>query len=98
LANWSDVGCIDAFLARQASRYGALAVPTIVLSGDRDPLVPPEKHAMKLAAATPVAKVEVLKGFGHMLHHAAADRIAAVVEEMSEGLREREAKAGASIK
>jgi pimeloyl-ACP methyl ester carboxylesterase len=98
LANWSDVGCIDAFLAQQASRYGALAAPTIVLSGDRDPLVPPEKHAMKLAVATPVVKVEVLKGFGHMLHHAAADRVAAVVEEMSEGLRDRGAKAGASIK
>jgi hypothetical protein len=27
----------------------------------------------------------VLKGFGHMLHHAAADRIAAAVEELFQG-------------
>ena len=52
---------------------------------------------MKLAELAPVAKVQVLEGFGHMLHHAAADRIAAVVEEMSEGLRKEAPKAGAPI-
>lgn len=83
LANWADVGGLDAFLARQAARYGALATPTVALTGDRDPLVPPEHHAMRFAAAVPAAKIEILHGFGHMLHHAAADRVAAAVEEMA---------------
>jgi pimeloyl-ACP methyl ester carboxylesterase len=83
LANWADVGGLEAFLAHQADRYGELTAPTIALTGDRDPLVPPEHHAMKLAAAVPAAKVEVLPGFGHMLHHAAADRVAAAVEEVA---------------
>jgi pimeloyl-ACP methyl ester carboxylesterase len=87
LANWADVGCIDGFLAQQAIRYGSLAAPTIALSGDHDPLVPPDKHAMKLAAATPVVKVEVLEGFGHMLHHAAADSVAAAVESVIQSLQ-----------
>lgn len=83
LANWADVGCLDKFLAQQAARYSKLTVPTVALTGDQDPLVPAEHHAMKLAAAVPVAKVEVLPGFGHMLHHAAADRVAAAVEEVA---------------
>ena len=46
---------------------------------------------MKLAAATPMVKVEVLPGFGHMLHHAAADRVAAAVEELSRSVQQRAA-------
>lgn len=91
LANWGDVGCLDGFLAQQATRYGGLATPTIALTGDSDPLVPPKDHVVKLAAATPVVKVEVLPGFGHMLHHAAADRVAAAVEELSRSVEQRAA-------
>ena len=83
LANWADVGCLEAFLAEQAKRYSALVVPTIVLNGDKDPVVPPPDHSMKLAAAAPSVKLMVLPGFGHMLHHAAADRVAAAVDELA---------------
>jgi pimeloyl-ACP methyl ester carboxylesterase len=85
MANWADVGCLEAFLERQVERYGALAAPTIVLAGDRDPVVPPAGHCEKLAAAAPHVKLIVLPGFGHMLHHAAADRVVAAVEEVSVG-------------
>jgi pimeloyl-ACP methyl ester carboxylesterase len=83
LANWADVGGLDTFLARQAERYGALAAPTRIFAGDRDPLVPPAKHCVKLAASAPNAKVTILPGFGHMLHHDAADLVVAAVEEMA---------------
>ena len=83
MANWADVGCLEAFLERQVQRYGTLAAPTIVLAGDCDPLVPPSRHCEKLAAAAPGVKVVVLPGFGHMLHHAAADRVVAAVEEVA---------------
>jgi len=82
LANWADVGRLDGFLARQVERYRTLAAPTIAIAGDRDPLVRPAHHCMKLAAAAPSVKLELLPGFGHMLHHAAADRVAAAVEEI----------------
>jgi pimeloyl-ACP methyl ester carboxylesterase len=81
--NWADVGCLEEALARQAERYGTLSVPTIVLNGDRDPLVPPEKHGMKLAAAAPSVKFTVLPGLGHMLHHAAPEIVAEAVEELA---------------
>ncbi len=83
--NWADVGCLEQVLEQQVSRYGALNVPTIVFNGDKDLLVPPEKHALKLAAVAPCVTVNVLPGFGHMLHHAAADRIAAAVAQLAAG-------------
>ena len=86
IANWAEIGVLDPFLRKQIDRYAALRAPTILISGDRDPLVPPQDHAAKVAELASFAKVEVLKGFGHMLHHAAADRIAAAVEELVQGL------------
>jgi pimeloyl-ACP methyl ester carboxylesterase len=83
MANWADVGSLDAFLERQVARYATLAVPTIVVAGDRDPFVPTERHGEKLAAASPRVKLIVLPGFGHMLHHAAADRVVAAVDELT---------------
>jgi len=83
LANWADVGGLDSFLRRQVARYGELAVPTIALNGDRDPLVRPEHHALQLAAVAPVVEVTIVPGFGHMLHHAAADRVAAAIEAVA---------------
>ncbi len=85
MANWADVGCLDAFLERQAPRYATLIAPTIVFAGDRDPFAPAARHGEKLAAAAPNVKLIVLPGFGHMLHHAAADRVVAAVEEVSAG-------------
>lgn len=85
MANWAEIGVLDPFLRSQIDRYSTLRVPTIVLNGDRDPLVPAD-HAVSLAERAPLVKAEVLKGFGHMLHHAAAERVAAAVEELSQGL------------
>jgi pimeloyl-ACP methyl ester carboxylesterase len=82
-ANWADVGCLEDFLGRQEQRYGALAGPVIVLAGDCDPVVPPAGHCEKLAAAAACVKLVVLEGYGHMLHHAAADRVVAAVDEIA---------------
>ncbi|WP_327066368.1 alpha/beta fold hydrolase [Kitasatospora sp. NBC_01302] len=43
----------------------AIACPTLVLTGDRDPYAGPE-HADELAAVIPGARVRVLPGAGHM--------------------------------
>jgi pimeloyl-ACP methyl ester carboxylesterase len=57
-----------------------------VLAGDRDPFVPAARHGEKLAAAAPGVKLVVLPGFGHMLHHAAADRVVEAVDELAGAL------------
>lgn len=83
LANAADVGHLEAFLRLQAPRYVTLAAPTIIIAGDGDTVVSPRQHCMELAAVVPHAKLTVLPGFGHMLHHAAADRVIAAVEELA---------------
>ena len=55
------------------SRIGA---PTLVLAGDRDPIVPP-RNARLLARRIPAAQLELVPGAGHLLlldqpHHCAA--------------------------
>jgi pimeloyl-ACP methyl ester carboxylesterase len=82
LANARDMAGLQAFLARQEARYGTLKAPTLIVTGDRDPVVPPPHHALALAAAVPSAKLIVLPGVGHMPHHAAPELIVAAVEEL----------------
>jgi pimeloyl-ACP methyl ester carboxylesterase len=80
MAHWTDIAKLEAFLARQAARYGKLTAPTTAIAGDRDTLVPMPFHSGQLAAAAPHVKLVVLNGYGHMLHHAAAERVVAAVE------------------
>jgi pimeloyl-ACP methyl ester carboxylesterase len=82
LANACDVGDLKSYLVEQASRYPKLETPTIVITGDRDAIVSPRQHAMEFAAAAPDAKLSILPGIGHMLHHVAAERIVAAIEEL----------------
>jgi pimeloyl-ACP methyl ester carboxylesterase len=81
LANARDVDDLRVFLAREAKRYGTLATPITVMTGDRDMVVAPQRHAMAFAAAVSGARLEVLPGIGHMLHHVATDRVIAEIEE-----------------
>lgn len=46
------------------SRLGSLSVPTLVLTGDSDRLVP-EENSRRLAGLIPGARLEVLPGAGH---------------------------------
>lgn len=92
LANARDVADLKGNLALQVSRYATLAAPTVVITGDRDLVVPPRQHALAFARAVPKAKLVVLLGVGHMLHHAAAERVIAEIEALvaNWGLANRE--------
>jgi pimeloyl-ACP methyl ester carboxylesterase len=79
LANARDVADLKENLAVQAARYPSLAVPTVVMTGDCDRIVPSRRHAVAFAAAVPAAKLVVLPGIGHMLHHVAAERVIAEI-------------------
>jgi pimeloyl-ACP methyl ester carboxylesterase len=82
LANARDVAALKSNLKAQAARYHTIAAPTLIMTGDRDLIVPPKDHAIACAAAVPNAKLVVLPGIGHMLHHAAADRVIAEIEAL----------------
>lgn len=83
LANARDIAGLHAFLTLQATRYGTLKVPTLIVTGDRDSIVSPRVHALALAAAMPRAKLVVLRGVGHMPHHVDPDRIVAEIERLT---------------
>jgi pimeloyl-ACP methyl ester carboxylesterase len=83
LANARDMADLSSNLGAQAARYAAIAVPTVIMTGDRDLIVPPQQHAIACASAVPNARLVVLPGIGHMLHHAAADRVIAEIEALA---------------
>lgn len=59
-----------------AERLAALRVPTLILHGETDLLVPLE-HARKFDAAIPDSRLIVYRGAGHMVNEEAPDRTAA---------------------
>jgi pimeloyl-ACP methyl ester carboxylesterase len=83
LANARDVADLKRNLASQVARYAAFSVPATVMTGSGDMIVPPRHHAKAFAAAVPAAKLVELPGIGHMLHHVAADRVIAEIEQIA---------------
>jgi pimeloyl-ACP methyl ester carboxylesterase len=86
LANANDLSDLKAFLAKQVARYPTLAPPTVIITGDRDNTVSYKTHALAFASDAPQARLVVLRGIGHMLQHAAAERIIAEIERLESEL------------
>jgi pimeloyl-ACP methyl ester carboxylesterase len=82
-ANARDLALLRRFIAAQVPSYADLHSPTIIITGDRDTLVSPKINACALAATLPQAKLVLLKGVGHMPHHAAPEAVAAAVDELA---------------
>ena len=84
MANWADVGALESFLAhtgrplRHARRADHRARRRLPIRSRRRRAMPRNLPPPRL-----VVQLVVLPGFGHMLHHDAADQVAAAVEEIS---------------
>lgn len=70
-------------LALIAERYPDCRTPVHILSGTADWLSPPWVHAARLAGAVPGARLTLLPGQGHMLHHFAIDEVVGAVQELA---------------
>jgi pimeloyl-ACP methyl ester carboxylesterase len=57
-------------------------MPTLVMSGSSDFVVAPQLHAVPFATAVPHARLVMLPGIGHMLHHVAAERVVEELEKL----------------
>lgn len=79
LANVQDLVGLPEALKRQSPRYAEITAPTVILTGDRDGIVPAARHARPLSELIPGARLVVLPGIGHMLHVVATE---AVVDEV----------------
>ena len=81
LANARDMADLKRNLEPQPARYRGLAMPTLVMSGAADFVVAPALHALPFAAAAPHAKLVMLPGIGHMLHHVSTERVVDEIEK-----------------
>ncbi len=86
-ANARDLALLRSFIAAQVPRYAGLRSPTIIITGDCDTIVSPDINARALAAMLPRAKLVLVKGVGHMLHHAAPATVAAAIDELTPARR-----------
>ncbi len=82
LANIQDLAGLPTALAEQAPRYGSLRVPTVIVSGEGDPVVVTGKQAEPLSRAIPEARLVTLKGAGHMITYTAPDAIVRETESL----------------
>jgi pimeloyl-ACP methyl ester carboxylesterase len=83
LANARDMADLKKNLEPQPARYPGLSMPILVMSGVADFVVTPRLHALAFAAAVPHARLVMLPGIGHMLHHAATERVVAEIEGLA---------------
>jgi pimeloyl-ACP methyl ester carboxylesterase len=81
LANARDMADLKRNLEPQPARYRGLSMPILLMSGTADFVVAPQLHAVPFAAAVTHAKLVMLPGIGHMLHHVSTER---VIEEIDE--------------
>ena len=80
LANARDLVRLKQAVREQASHYGEISAPTVVISGDVDKTVSTDIHSRPFAAAVPNAKLVVLPGVGHMVQNAAPDLVIREIE------------------
>jgi pimeloyl-ACP methyl ester carboxylesterase len=83
LANARDLVDLKEAVAEQSPRYGEIASPVTIISGDEnDKTVSTNIHSRPFAAAVKGTKLIVLKGVGHMVQYAAPDLVVDEIEAM----------------
>lgn len=82
-ANVEDIQRLDGALARLAPRWPGIAVPVEILHGAADRITAPALHARALAARLPDARLTLVEGVGHMLHHARPEVVAEAVARVA---------------
>lgn len=82
LANAWDLGALKPAVTAQAPRYADIKVPTIVVTGAADSIVPPDIHSRRFAETVPHAKLIVLPNVGHMVQNAAPELISQEIDRM----------------
>jgi pimeloyl-ACP methyl ester carboxylesterase len=83
LANGADLDQLAPRDAAQTIRYAQIGAPTVIITGNEDQVVAPRINARVMAAQIPQAQLVVLRGIGHMPHHAAPGRVVAAIEALA---------------
>ncbi|MBV9347576.1 MAG: alpha/beta hydrolase [Pseudolabrys sp.] len=88
LANVEDLIDLKANVSAQSARYGEIAVPVAIISGDHnDKIVYTDIHSRATASQVKNGKLTVLPGVGHMVNHVAADLVIQTIDELARNAR-----------
>lgn len=79
-ANSLDLVASKREVVAQQARYPEIKVPVAMLAGDGDTVVSTTIHSLKLAQTLPNARIDVLRGVGHLPHEASPERFAKLLE------------------
>ncbi len=82
MANAEDCVALNRQVAAQAPRYGEIACPVTVLSGDSDSVVWTHLHSHGMARDVPQTRLIILENVGHAPHHAAPERLVAEIQDL----------------
>ncbi|BCH22032.1 esterase [Mesorhizobium sp. L-8-10] len=93
--NAVDVEGLYRHVSTAAPRYREIAVPTVVISGDRDTVVYEEIHSVGLARDIPGAELVWVRNLGHKPDWHAPELVAAAIEKVAG--RERDLRAIAAL-
>ena len=69
--------------AALSARYGSLVLPVVIMAGDGDLIVHPERHAKPLAEVIPSAELRMVPNEGHFFHYAVPDEVVAAIDDVS---------------
>lgn len=81
-ANTAQVNALLGDIRGQMAGYLRLDMPTELIHGDADTIVPLAIHSEKLVKILPRARLTVLAGAGHMPHHAHQDVVLAAITRL----------------
>lgn len=73
--NAADITHLKREVIDMTPHYGAIAVPTVIITGDDDTTVSPVIHSEALARDIAQSRLIILDDTGHALHHAETARI-----------------------
>ena len=82
-ASAADSGLMVPSAARMEHRYGELAMPVTIMTGDGDQIVTKDNQAFRLHQEIGHSSLRVFPGLGHMLQYYVEDEIAAQAKILS---------------
>ena len=85
--NAEDLARLKPIVAEMSERYGEIRVPVILIAGEEDQVIWNSLHADALAREVEGARHVVLKGIGHMPHHAAPAAVLAEIDALAARVR-----------
>lgn len=68
---------------RMRRHHGELALPIVIVAGEQDRLIAPAWHSGRLMDRLPQARLHLVPGSGHMVHHSDPEAVLAAIREVS---------------